>query len=218
MAGGRAGPRTELADRVPARPASLRRRSSTPGGSTIRRRRRGRRVGVRRRPRPAAVDDDGRPRYAPASMARALVAVRSFHRFCARRGLRGRTTRPRSSQAGRVPQGIPKALTRGRGRGAARRGRRRRPPRAARPGDPRDALRRRAPHHRARRPRPRATSTSTAAWCGCSARAARSGSSRSAARPRAAIAEYLRRGRPELDDPAPARCGDAVFLNAGAAG
>src|SRR5262245_1482942 len=29
-----------------------------------------------------ARDEDGNPRYAPSSIARALVAVRSFHRFC----------------------------------------------------------------------------------------------------------------------------------------
>src|SRR6188472_2010299 len=28
-----------------------------------------------------ARDDDGRPRYAPSSIARAVAAVRSFHRF-----------------------------------------------------------------------------------------------------------------------------------------
>ena len=30
-------------------------------------------------------DDDGHPQFAPASIARSVVAVRSFHRFCARR-------------------------------------------------------------------------------------------------------------------------------------
>src|SRR3954447_19985777 len=34
-----------------------------------------------------ARDDDGRPRYAPASVARAVAAVRSFHRFCVEEGL-----------------------------------------------------------------------------------------------------------------------------------
>src|SRR2546429_2145349 len=33
------------------------------------------------------VDDDGRRLLAPASVARGVVAVRSFHRFCAREGL-----------------------------------------------------------------------------------------------------------------------------------
>jgi integrase/recombinase XerD len=52
---------------------------------------------------------DGEGRLAPASIARGLVAVRSFHRFCASEGLLD--TDP-SEQVGapRVPQGIPKAL------------------------------------------------------------------------------------------------------------
>jgi integrase/recombinase XerD len=55
------------------------------------------------------VDDDGRRVLAPASVARALVAVRSFHRFCAREGL---VDSDPSEDVGapRVPQGIPKAL------------------------------------------------------------------------------------------------------------
>jgi integrase/recombinase XerD len=57
----------------------------------------------------ALVDDDGRPLLAPSSIARALVAVRSFHRFCAAEGLL-----PDDPSEGvgapRVPQGIPKAL------------------------------------------------------------------------------------------------------------
>lgn len=54
-------------------------------------------------------DDDGRPRLAPASIARAIVAVRSFHRFCAAEGLLAGDP---SEEVGtpRVPQGIPKAL------------------------------------------------------------------------------------------------------------
>jgi integrase/recombinase XerD len=52
-------------------------------------------------------DDDAH--LAPASIARGLVAVRSFHRFCASEGL---LERDPSEQVGapRVPQGIPKAL------------------------------------------------------------------------------------------------------------
>ena len=52
---------------------------------------------------------DGDAHLAPASIARGLVAVRSFHRFCAAEGLLD--TDP-SEQVGapRVPQGIPKAL------------------------------------------------------------------------------------------------------------
>jgi integrase/recombinase XerD len=58
----------------------------------------------------AAVDDDGRPRYRPASVARMLVAVRSFHGFCL---MEGHTATDPSEDTGapRVPQGIPKALT-----------------------------------------------------------------------------------------------------------
>ena len=57
-----------------------------------------------------ARDDDGRPRYAPASIARALAAVRSFHRFCMEEGLLDSDP---SDEVGspRVPQGLPKALS-----------------------------------------------------------------------------------------------------------
>ncbi|MSO36958.1 MAG: site-specific tyrosine recombinase XerD [Acidimicrobiia bacterium] len=57
-----------------------------------------------------ARDDEGKPRYAPASIARALVAVRSFHRFCRDEGF---VAMDPSEEVGapRVPQGIPKALT-----------------------------------------------------------------------------------------------------------
>jgi integrase/recombinase XerD len=55
------------------------------------------------------VDEDGRRLLAPASVARGVVAVRSFHRFCAREGL---VDGDPSEDVGapRVPQGIPKAL------------------------------------------------------------------------------------------------------------
>jgi integrase/recombinase XerD len=55
------------------------------------------------------VDDDGRRTLAASSVARAVVAVRSFHRFCAREGL---VERDPSQEVGapRVPAGIPKAL------------------------------------------------------------------------------------------------------------
>jgi integrase/recombinase XerD len=57
-----------------------------------------------------ARDDEGRPRYAPSSIARALVAVRSFHRFCLEEGF---VDADPSEEVGapRVPQGIPKALS-----------------------------------------------------------------------------------------------------------
>jgi integrase/recombinase XerD len=55
-------------------------------------------------------DEDGHARFAPASVARALVAVRSFHRFCLEEGFLAGDP---SEEVGapRVPQGIPKALT-----------------------------------------------------------------------------------------------------------
>jgi len=55
------------------------------------------------------VGDDGRPSLSSASIARGLVAVRSFHRFCVAEGL---LPSDPSSEVGapRVPQGIPKAL------------------------------------------------------------------------------------------------------------
>lgn len=54
-------------------------------------------------------DDDGKPLLAASSIARALVAVRSFHRFCAAEGL---LPGDPSEDVGapRVPQGLPKAL------------------------------------------------------------------------------------------------------------
>jgi len=54
-------------------------------------------------------DDDGQRLLAPSSVARAVVAVRSFHRFCAHEGL---VASDPSDEVGapRVAQGIPKAL------------------------------------------------------------------------------------------------------------
>lgn len=54
-------------------------------------------------------DDDGNPVLAPSSIARGLVAVRSFHRFLVAEGV---AVADPSDQVGapRVPQGIPKAL------------------------------------------------------------------------------------------------------------
>jgi integrase/recombinase XerD len=54
-------------------------------------------------------DDDGHRLLAPASIARALVAVRSFHGFCVTEGLLP-TDPSEDVDAPRVPQGIPKAL------------------------------------------------------------------------------------------------------------
>lgn len=57
-----------------------------------------------------AVDGEGNQRYAPSSIARALVAVRSFHRFCVDEGQT--STDPTEDVRGpRVAAGIPKALT-----------------------------------------------------------------------------------------------------------
>ena len=55
-------------------------------------------------------DDDGRARFAPASVARALVAVRSFHGFCLTEG-HAAADPSEDVAAPRVAQGIPKALT-----------------------------------------------------------------------------------------------------------
>ena len=58
----------------------------------------------------SARDDDGKARYAPSSIARAVAAVRSFHRFCVEEGLV--LSDPSEDIGGpRVPQGIPKALS-----------------------------------------------------------------------------------------------------------
>ena len=58
----------------------------------------------------SARDEDGHPRFAPSTIARALVAVRSFHRFCLEEGLLA-VDPSEEVGAPRVPQGIPKALT-----------------------------------------------------------------------------------------------------------
>jgi len=57
-----------------------------------------------------ATDDDGKLRYVAASVARALVAVRSFHRFCVDEGVAG--IDPTEDLIGpRVAAGIPKPLS-----------------------------------------------------------------------------------------------------------
>jgi len=55
------------------------------------------------------VDDGGGRLLAPSSVARAIVAVRSFHRFCAAEGFVPHDP-TEDVGAPRVPQGIPKAL------------------------------------------------------------------------------------------------------------
>jgi integrase/recombinase XerD len=54
--------------------------------------------------------EEGLPRYKEASIARALAAVRSFHRFCVEEGLLDDDPTG-DVGAPRVPQGIPKALS-----------------------------------------------------------------------------------------------------------
>jgi integrase/recombinase XerD len=58
----------------------------------------------------SATGDDGKPRWSAASVARAVVAVRSFHRFCLAEGHLAADP-SEDVTAPRVPQGIPKALT-----------------------------------------------------------------------------------------------------------
>jgi integrase/recombinase XerD len=58
----------------------------------------------------SARDEDGKPRWSAASVARAVVAVRSFHRFCFAEGHLAADP-SEDVAAPRVPQGIPKALT-----------------------------------------------------------------------------------------------------------
>jgi integrase/recombinase XerD len=57
-----------------------------------------------------ATDDDGRPVFEPASVARRVVAMRSFHRFCSLEGHLP-TDPAEDVRAPRVPSGIPKALS-----------------------------------------------------------------------------------------------------------
>jgi len=58
----------------------------------------------------SAAGEDGKPRWSAASVARAVVAVRSFHRFCLTEG-HVAVDPSEDVAAPRVPQGIPKALT-----------------------------------------------------------------------------------------------------------
>jgi integrase/recombinase XerD len=58
----------------------------------------------------SATDAEGSPRWAASSIARALVAVRSFHRFCVDEELTGDDP-AEDVRAPKVPAGIPKALT-----------------------------------------------------------------------------------------------------------
>jgi integrase/recombinase XerD len=58
----------------------------------------------------SARDAGGKPRWSAASVARAVVAVRSFHHFCVAEGHLA-VDPSEDVTAPRVPQGIPKALT-----------------------------------------------------------------------------------------------------------
>jgi integrase/recombinase XerD len=58
----------------------------------------------------AAVGEDGQAAYSAATIARALVVVRSFHRFCVTEGHLA-TDPSEDVGAPRVPQGVPKALS-----------------------------------------------------------------------------------------------------------
>jgi integrase/recombinase XerD len=57
-----------------------------------------------------AKDDDGAPRYAPATIARAIVAVRALHRFALDEDIVDHDPTEELT-SNRVPQGIPKALS-----------------------------------------------------------------------------------------------------------
>ena len=57
-----------------------------------------------------ATDDDGAPRYAPATIARAIVAVRALHRFALDEDIVDHDPTEELT-SNRVPQGIPKALS-----------------------------------------------------------------------------------------------------------
>ena len=76
-------------------------------------------------------DDDGRPQFAPASIARSLVAVRSFHRFSRAGGLPTDGSERRGRRAARAA-GHPEGARRGTSHTAARCRRRRRAARAQR--------------------------------------------------------------------------------------
>ena len=102
---GRAGPVGQHARRLPARPARATARGCARAGTA-----RSDDVTEADIERYVA-DAAGRRHGAPASVARALVAVRSLHRFLRRGGPRRRATRPPTSTSPRVPQGLPKALT-----------------------------------------------------------------------------------------------------------
>ncbi len=148
----------------------------------------------------------------PSSIARALAAVRSFHRFCLEEGLLDADP---SEEVGspRVPQGIPKALSEDEVEALL----------GAVPGDgPRPSATRRSSRRStagacasaSSSASTSATSTCTGGWCGCWARGARSGWCRSAAARVGALQEYLDSGRIDLDRSRNRADRNALFLNA----
>ena len=208
LAGGRAGPIPQHAQRLPARPARptspwLRRAPSHAG------RRDG---GGRRAPTSATCRPAGgrRPRW-PERVA----AVRSLHRFLAEEGRsadRPGRRRGCASRARRPAQ----AAHRGGGHGAARRGGRRRGRCIAGTGPSSSCCTAPACASASCAGCPSATSTPPAGWSGCSARGPRSGSCRSGDRrwppPRTWLGPG---GRPRMVPARWARRGDAeaLFLN-----
>ncbi len=157
-------------------------------------------------------DEEGRPRLAAASVARALVAVRSFHRFCAEEGF-APADPSEDVGAPRVPQGIPKALSEAEVvalLGAV----------------PATAPGRAATARSSRRSMPPACASATGGprladvdLDGGSARvvARRQGARRPFGRTaRTVLERYMREGRPLLERPGTRTLadGDAVFLNA----
>ncbi len=162
------------------------------------------------------VDDDGRRVLAASSVARAVVAVRSFHRFCAREGF---VDRDPSEEVGAppVPAGIPKALDEDEVERLLQRGDRRRPAGAARPRAARAALRHRDPDQRGGRASTSPTSISTTARVRVFGKGSKERIVPVGRGARDAVEAYLRDGRLALRR-APARRttkdGDAVVLNA----
>lgn len=156
---------------------------------------------------------EGTPRFAPASIARALVAVRSFHRFCVDEGFVA-TDPSEEVGAPRVPQGLPKALTEAEVEDLL----------GAVEGDDPRALRDRAILETLY-----ATGVRISELVGLDredvdltdgiARVMGKGSKERVVpvgrTAREAMLEYLQRGRPELERPATRRVpGDPIFLNA----
>ena len=161
-----------------------------------------------------ATDDDGRLRYAAASVARALVALRSWHRFCLDEGLASRDPTEELVRP-RVAAGIPKPLSEAEVEALL----------GAAAMDTPTGLRDRAILEVLYGTGARISElvgldrADVDLDAGLVRVLGKGGKERIAplGRPgRAALGDYLTRGRPELVRPgsAPGRAGDAVFLNA----